>query len=298
MTHLLLAALEKSPWTGLFGALHPGVVHFPIALLAVGALLEAIQILRRKPEAAPGSTALAYLAAASAVPACFFGFQLAEYGGNEGDLINLHKWFGLGTAAIALIAAAGASKSRTSPAWLRTMRFGLLAGAASVLVTGYLGGELGSEGHITRHLRAILGMGPVHAQETVEIKAPPPPQKNPPPQNPAPPGPSGTRVDFVKDIAPVIQDMCLKCHGGEKVKGKFKLNTKALAMEGGESGKEILPGKPTLSKFYTALTLAKDDDDLMPPIKEKARPTKEQIEKIRLWIEQGADWPDGVEFKK
>src|SRR5579872_3925903 len=128
MMHLALAAAGKSPWTGLFGALHPGIVHFPIALLAVGAFLETLQILRKKPEAAPGSTALAYLAAASAVPACFFGFQLADYGGNEGSLINLHKWFGLSSAAVALIAAAGASKSRASRAWLRTMRAGLLAG--------------------------------------------------------------------------------------------------------------------------------------------------------------------------
>ena len=81
------------------------------------------------------------------------------------------------------------------------------------------------------------------------------------------------------------------------MKGKFKLNTKALAMEGGESGKAILPGKPTLSKFYTSL-IDKDEDVLMPPPKEKTRPSKEQIEKVRLWIEQGADWPDGVEFKK
>jgi hypothetical protein len=82
------------------------------------------------------------------------------------------------------------------------------------------------------------------------------------------------------------------------VKGKFKMNTKALAMEGGDSGKEILPGKPELSKFYKALTLDANDDDLMPPKKEKLRPSKEQIERIRKWIEQGAEWPNGYEFKK
>ena len=91
--------------------------------------------------------------------------------------------------------------------------------------------------------------------------------------------------------------MCFKCHGGEKVKGKFKLNTKALAMEGGESGKAINPGKPTLSKFYTSL-IDPDEDILMPPPKEKARPSKEQIERVKKWIEEGADWPEGFEFKK
>jgi hypothetical protein len=47
-----------------------------------------------------------------------------------------------------------------------------------------------------------------------------------------------------------------------------------------------------------SLTLEKDNDDLMPPVKEKARPTKEQIERVKKWIEEGAEWPDGFEFKK
>jgi hypothetical protein len=109
--------------------------------------------------------------------------------------------------------------------------------------------------------------------------------------------PAADKVDFAKDIAPMIQAACFKCHGGEKVKGKFKLNTKKDAFEGGESGKAILPGKPTISKFYTSL-IDPDEDILMPPPKEKVRPSKDQIEKVRKWIEQGADWPDGFEFKK
>jgi uncharacterized membrane protein len=299
MMHLALAAAGKSPWTGLFGALHPGIVHFPIALLAVAAFLEAIQILRKKPEAAPGTTVLAYLAAAAAVPACFFGFQLADYGGNEGKLVDLHKWFGLSSAAVALIAAAGAFKSKTSRAWLRTMRAGLLASAGLVLVTGYYGGEMSNgENHLLKHVDAILGINPAHDDEKKDGKvsdATPPDKKDPlPPPNP----PTGDKVDFVKEIAPIIKDNCFKCHGGEKVKGKFNLGSKKTAFDQAESGKAILPGKPDLSKFYKSMTLAKDDDDLMPPVKEKARPTKEQIERVRKWIEQGAQWPDGYEFKK
>jgi uncharacterized membrane protein len=304
MQHLFLAAAEKSPWKGLFGAMHPGIVHFPIALLAVGALLETLQILRKRNEPAPGSTILAYIAAAAAVPASFFGFMLADYEGTEGSLLDLHKWFGIGSTVVALIAVAGAFKAKTSRGSLLTMRLGLIVGTVLVLSTGYLGGELVfGEGHILKHIRAILGISePKHAEQpegkTPEIVPPEPktPVENKEPLlNPA--KPIADKVDFAKDIAPVIKDMCFKCHGGEKVKGKFKLNTKKDAMDGGESGKAILPGKPTLSKFYTSL-IDKDEDVLMPPPKEKVRPSKEQIEKVRLWIEQGADWPDGVEFKK
>lgn len=286
MQHLLLAAAEKSAVKGFLGALHPGVVHFPIALLSVGALLEILQILRRKPEAAPGTPALTWLAAAAAVPATLFGFMLADAEGCEGALIDRHQWLGVASTAVAVLAALAAFKAKSSPGALRVLRIALVLGAGLVMATGYLGGELVfGENHLFKCF--------AEEKKTPEPKTPPGKDPLPTPSVPV----SAGKVDFVKDVAPVIKEMCFRCHGGEKVKGKFKLNTKALALEGGESGKAILPGKPALSKFYTSL-IDKDEDVLMPPPKEKTRPSKDQVEKIRLWIEQGAEWPDGVEFKK
>jgi uncharacterized membrane protein len=285
MQPLLLMAAEKSAMKGFLGALHPGIVHFPIALLGAAAFLEILQILRKKKGPAGGTQALAWLAAAAAVPATLFGFMLADYEGSEGKLIDLHQWLGVSSTVVALLAAGAAFKAGASLGALRLFRIALVLGSALVLATGYIGGELVfGEGHLFKFFSA-----------KAESPAPAPPDKKAPLLTPT--TPVADKVDFAKDIAPVIKDMCFKCHGGEKVKGKFKLNTKALAMEGGESGKAILPGKPTLSKFYTSL-IDKDEDVLMPPPKEKTRPSKEQIEKVRVWIEQGADWPDGVEFKK
>ncbi|HZE97824.1 MAG TPA: c-type cytochrome domain-containing protein [Planctomycetota bacterium] len=282
MMHLLLAVHDKSPVKGFLGALHPGIVHFPIALLAIGALLEILQVFRKKREPAPGSAALAYLAAAAAVPAAFFGFMWADYEGAEGNLIDLHKWLGVASTVFALAAAACAYKSKTSSTALGGLRISLIVGSALVLATGYMGGELVfGEGHLLRFF-----------SEKQPLQKPQDKPDGKPVETPV-----SDKVDFVKEIAPIIKNMCFKCHGGEKVKGKFKLNTKATAMEGGESGKAINPGKPTLSKFYTSL-MDPDENVLMPPPKEKARPSKEQIERVRKWIEQGADWPDGVEFRK
>jgi uncharacterized membrane protein len=282
MQPLLLALVEKSATKGFLGALHPGIVHFPIALLAVGALLEILQILRKKTGPAGGTQALAWLAAAAAVPATLFGFMLADYEGCEGKLIDLHQWLGVSSTVVALVAAGAAFKAGSSLGALRLLRIALVLGSGLVMATGYIGGELVfGEGHLFKFFSA-----------NAAPKTPEAPDKKEPLLIPV-----SAKVDFAKEIAPIIKDMCFRCHGGEKVKGKFKLNTKALAMEGGESGKAILPGKPTLSKFYTSL-MDKDEDVLMPPPKEKVRPSKEQIEKVRLWIEQGADWPDGVEFKK
>jgi uncharacterized membrane protein len=288
MTHLLLAVTEKSAVKGFLGALHPGVVHFPIAILAVAAFLEFLQILRRKTEPAPGTLTLAWLAAAAAVPASFFGFQLADYEGSEGSLINLHKWTGIASTVVAIAAALCATRAKSSPGAVKGLRLALILGATLVLTTGYLGGELVfGEGHLFKFFQAKAEATPSDSGATN-------PQVL---QKPASTD-VADKVDFAKEIAPIIKDMCFKCHGGEKVKGKFNLATKKTAFDQAESGKAILPGKPDLSKFYKAMTLAKDDDDLMPPIKEKARPSREQIERVKKWIEQGAEWPDGYEFKK
>jgi uncharacterized membrane protein len=290
MTHLLLlAAAEKSAAKGFLGALHPGVVHFPIALLAVAAFLEFLQILRRKSEPAPGTGALAWLAVASAIPASLFGFMLADYEGSEGSLISLHKWTGVASTVVAVAAALCAARAKSSPAAVKAFRLALIVGATLVLSTGYLGGELVfGEGHLFKFFHAKA-----EATSSTDVGTADPKVL----QKPAA-ADVAEKVDFVKEIAPIIKNDCFKCHGGEKVKGKFNLGSKKTAFDQAESGKAILPGKPDLSKFYKSMTLDSGDDDLMPPIKEKARPTKEQIERVRKWIEQGAEWPDGYEFKK
>src|SRR6185503_14043415 len=215
-----------------------------------------------------------------------FGWALEEYDGVEGTTFNLHKWVGIGATVVSVVAALLALKARSSRGALLGMRLALLVGAPLVGATGYLGGE--------------LVFGTDHIFGVFKKRPPPPPEPTPAIFKPVPKSDPLLKVDkvsFEKEIQPIIRDMCFKCHGGEKVKGKCKLNTKALAMEGGESGKAINPGKPTLSKFYTMLIDA-DEDVVMPPPKEKARPSKEQIERVKLWIEQGAEWPDGFEFKK
>lgn len=290
--HLIALATEKSPLKWLLGSLHPGIVHFPIALLSVGALLEFIQIIKKRREPAAGTLPLAYLSALTSVPAALFGFMLADHGGAEGSLVDLHKWLGVATTVVTLVVAGFAWKARSGAGSMLGLRMSLILGAALVGATGYIGGELTmGEGHIKNPLKALLGIAEAKTTE----KAPDAKPEDKTPSTKPTDTPVSDKVDFVKDIAPIIRDSCLKCHGGEKTKGKLKLNTKADTMKGGESGKCINPGKPTISSFYTLL-IDPDPDVRMP---EKAKPLPQvQIDLIKKWIEQGADWPDGYEVKK
>src|SRR5688572_12924022 len=96
-------------------------------------------------------------------------------------------------------------------------------------------------------------------------------------------------VDFNKHVKPILEATCLSCHGPEKPKGDFRIDTRDGAMAA------MKPGKPDDSKLYTLTILPPDHDDVMPP---KKPLTKEQTEKLRLWIEQGAKWPEQAPLKQ
>src|SRR5438876_450647 len=98
------------------------------------------------------------------------------------------------------------------------------------------------------------------------------------------------KVDFAKQIQPLLQQNCVKCHGPEKQKAKLRLDSKEAAMKGGKDGVIIVAGDADKSEMYRRITLPKGNDDVMP--NEGDPLTKEQTELIRDWINQGADWPE------
>src|SRR5436190_4265660 len=215
MTHLMMMASEKSALKGLLGAFHPGLVHFPVALLVVAALAETFQILKKRREPWAGTPLLAYLAAAAAVPASFFGFMLADYGGNEGPMIDLHQWLGIASTVAALAAAGCAIKAKGCFPSLVGLRLSVILGAGLVGATGYMGGELVFEkDHSGKHWRKLFGTEPVRTvavDRTVKTE-----KTGESPLLKVSTGASD-KVDFKTDIAPLIKDMCFRCHGGEKV---------------------------------------------------------------------------------
>ncbi|HLY12411.1 MAG TPA: PSD1 and planctomycete cytochrome C domain-containing protein [Planctomycetota bacterium] len=104
------------------------------------------------------------------------------------------------------------------------------------------------------------------------------------------PPPAG-KVDFVRDVQPIFRTACFKCHGPEKPKAQFRVDSRSFAMKGGVSGRAILPGKGADS-LLIKLLLAGDPEERMP---RKAEPlARATIDLLRAWIDQGADWPDAA----
>ena len=99
-------------------------------------------------------------------------------------------------------------------------------------------------------------------------------------------------IDFSRDVQPVLEGRCISCHGAKKQKGNLDLSTRKAALQGGDTGPGISPGKPQNSEVLTRISLAHDDDDIMPP--EDGPLSEGQVATLTEWIREGANWPDGV----
>jgi len=102
-------------------------------------------------------------------------------------------------------------------------------------------------------------------------------------------GPGPWKVAFERDIQPILAQHCYGCHGPSAQLSGLRLDLKQSALAGGSLGKDILPGKPYESPLYARVAGLGGVDRM--PMGQKPLPDA-QIELIRLWIEQGADWPD------
>ncbi|MEI9963075.1 MAG: c-type cytochrome domain-containing protein [Limisphaerales bacterium] len=83
-----------------------------------------------------------------------------------------------------------------------------------------------------------------------------------------PPASTKTNVTFGVDIKPIFDRSCVKCHSGDKPKGKLKLDSLAGALKGGREGNDVIPGKSADSMLVHMVAQVSDDPmEWMPPAK-------------------------------
>ena len=90
-------------------------------------------------------------------------------------------------------------------------------------------------------------------------------------------------VNYYRDIEPVLKENCVSCHQASMAAGGLRLDAPENLLQGGASGKAVVPGKADRSLLYTRLTLT--TDKRMPPV---GMVTEEQLALIRAWINLGA----------
>ncbi len=98
-------------------------------------------------------------------------------------------------------------------------------------------------------------------------------------------------VDFVKQIKPILADRCVECHNSETLLGELNLQTRALAFGKRVTGPVIVPKNAEKSLLYLVLTLPAKDKKAMPATGHRI--PKDEVNLIRQWITEGANWPEG-----
>lgn len=104
------------------------------------------------------------------------------------------------------------------------------------------------------------------------------------------PPPANVKIEFDRDIRPLLETSCLRCHGPQKPRSHFRLDDRADALAGGDDNtNDIVPGDSRRSRLiaYVARTVP---DMEMPPSGRGAALTPAQIGLLRAWIDQGAVW--------
>lgn len=102
-------------------------------------------------------------------------------------------------------------------------------------------------------------------------------------------------VDFHRDIQPILEASCVKCHGHGKAKGGFQLDSRETFLRAGDSGPSVTPGN-SRDSLLIHLVSGLDPDSVMPVKGSKL--TAEQVGLLRAWIDQGLKWEPGVSFAR
>ena len=91
---------------------------------------------------------------------------------------------------------------------------------------------------------------------------------------------------FKSDVRMLLKQHCVKCHGGDKIRGDLDLTTRAGLLKGGEEGPSIIPGKADESFLMTVLR--HEEEPFMPAKADKLSP--DALKKIADWINLGAPY--------
>lgn len=258
------------------GRFHPLLVHFPIALLAVAAVLQVVAFVRGRRHDASASTGfpiglLLWLGALGAIASAIAGLLLGSSGAYGGDVFTRHQWLGLILAGLSLVTALVWSIGEGGHRW-PALQFTLVVSCGVLLIpVGHLGASLThGEGYIAEHapsfLRSWLGARPAAPRV---MRAP------------------SEVVVFEHLVLPALQTTCVSCHGPAKVEGGLRLDSFEWLTKGGDDGQVMVAGQAGTSEIVRRIYLPQSHDDAMPPPGHRPlAPSDAAL--LRWWVDQGA----------
>ena len=250
------------------GHLHPVVVHLPIGILLLACIFQWLALKERYQDLRSAVRISLLIGMLSAILACITGFILSTSEDYDEDLVSTHKWFGIGLAVTSILFYFFYQRISNKKVYLGIsfLIFGL------VFVTGHLGGSIThGPDFLTKSFNESF-------DSAVKRKSIPDVQE-------------ATAYNDV--IQPLLQSKCYSCHGKSRQKGGLRLDLPERIMKGGKDGEVILLNDPENSEIVRRISLAREEEDHMPP-KEKPQLKENEIALIHWWISSGAPFDKKV----
>ncbi len=257
------------------GRTHLVVLHFPIALLIVAAIVELLSALLPRRTASrytptPAGTTMFAFALIACIYTVVSGLIL---GFDDPPKVDLHRILGIATGILVVLTAIPLIASRKPvPGKAPTLYLALLTiSAAAVGFTGHLGGDIThGKGFLTRPLVNIFNPEPALAPVAT--------------LNPATFNITQVQLDIYLDqIQPIFDASCIDCHSADDPEDDVRLDALEYVLS---TDKEIIVrGDPVMSDLVYLIELPAGDPDIMPPEDHADPLTPEQTQLIRKWVE-------------
>lgn len=240
-------------WLWPFGRMHPLLLHFPITLIVLLAILSIFQRHLEPRSFDKIQKFLLYLTACTTVFTALMGFFLSKEPGYVSDLMTLHKWIGIGVGFLVYGLMLTYHRKRVYNVLLSVS-------IIAIVFAGHLGAGL------THGMNFLIE--PIITSKINEVT----------PHTPV----------YAGLIAPILENKCQGCHNPQKHKGGLDMSNLVNLYKGGEHGPIWQAGNAEKSELIVRALLPMDHEQHMPP-KGKSQLTQEEVELISHWINNGVD---------
>lgn len=268
-------------WRAFLAPFHTVTLHMPIGFVTLVVILEGYSLFRPSEPLRRALTLVLWVSGISAVVVTLLGLFRAADGGYEEEMLKHHELFGIAVAIATVLMALvhviayrdGLVRSKVMVGLYRLM---LIGDMVLLTIAGHGGGNLT---HGSKYLVegapdwAKMWLAERSGEVTVSADA----------------GAQETTGNvFATRIQPVFEKKCYSCHGAEKQKGDYRMDTAEGLFKAGESELDpIVANKPLESYLVELITLPKEDDAVMPPDGKEALTADETLMILR-WIWDGA----------
>lgn len=243
-------------WLSPIGRMHPLLLHLPIGFVV---LLVIFQFFKKDFDSTVYGNIIKLLmtiTALSAVVVAIMGFFLSREGGFDSNMIQNHKWTGVGVSFVCYLIYLFYSKINFAQkgigAWLLIGMFALAS-----------------------HFGANITHGQNYLFEAFEKQK-------------AKPQFTEKNTIYEAAIMPILEAKCMVCHNDQKAKGQLNMSSIQNLLKGGKNGPIWKAGDALNSHIVQRATLPEDDKKHMPPTG-KPQLSNDEIALITAWISEGAD---------